>query len=91
MRVLVLTWRGDPTARQEKAKLDRNVGGLEPFLEGMPTVFVIAEMVHQKEWCRKVQTIHNISLINSRVLIPKFLVRSHFTNCCLSPFSCRPS
>ena len=44
VRVLVLTWRGDPGASQEKAKLDREVGGLEPFLECMPTVFVIAGM-----------------------------------------------
>ena len=54
VRVLVLTWRGDPTARQEKAKLDRDVGGLEPFLEGMPTVFVIAGMSYYKGGCQKV-------------------------------------
>ena len=54
VRVLLLTWRGDPTARQEKAKLDRDVGGLEPFLEGLPTVFVIASMSYYKEGGLKV-------------------------------------
>jgi hypothetical protein len=51
--VLVLIWRGDPSARQEKVKLDRNVGGLEPFLEGMPTVFVIVGMAYYKEGVKK--------------------------------------
>ena len=54
VRVLLLTWRKDPTARQEKAKLDREVGGLEAFLEGMPTVFVIAGMSYYKEGCQNI-------------------------------------
>ena len=37
--VIWLTWTGNPKASQEKAKLDREVGGLEPFLEAMPTTF----------------------------------------------------
>ena len=37
--VIWLTWTGNPKASQEKAKLDREVGGLEPFLEAMPTAF----------------------------------------------------
>ena len=53
VRVLVLIWRGDPSARQEKTKLDRNVGGLEPFLEGMPTVLVIVGMAYYKEGVKK--------------------------------------
>ena len=40
-RVLRMTWRGVPAAPQEKAKLDREVGGLEPFLEAIPTAFVV--------------------------------------------------
>ena len=39
VRVIWFTWTGDPKASQEKAKLDREVGGLEPFLEAMPTAF----------------------------------------------------
>ena len=39
-KVLLLAWRKDPRARQEKARLDREVGGLEPFLEAMPTYIV---------------------------------------------------
>ena len=54
VRVLVLTWMKDPTARQEKAKMDREVGGLEPFLEGMPTVIVIAGMSFYKEGCQTI-------------------------------------
>ena len=54
VRVLVFTWRKHPTAKQEKAKLDREVGGLEPFLESMPTVFVIAGMSFYKERCQNI-------------------------------------
>ena len=36
-----MTWRGVPAAPQEKARLDREVGGLEPFLEAIPTAFVV--------------------------------------------------
>ena len=54
IRLLVMTWRGDPTARQEKARMDREVGGLEPFLEGMPTVFVIAGMSYYKDGCQNI-------------------------------------
>ena len=42
--MLVLIWRKDPRARQEKARLDREVGGLEPFLEAMPTYIVSTYM-----------------------------------------------
>ena len=42
--MLVLTLRKDPRARQEKARLDREVGGLEPFLEAMPTYIVCRYM-----------------------------------------------
>ena len=41
VRVLRMTWRGVPAAPQEKARLDREVGGLEPFLEAIPTAFVV--------------------------------------------------
>ena len=51
--MLVLIWTGDPTAGQEKVKLDRNVGGLEPLIEGMPTVFVIVGMAYYKEGVKK--------------------------------------
>ena len=54
VRVLVLLWRGDPRAREEKAKLDREVGGLEPFLEGIPTVLVIFHMRYYKAGCQKI-------------------------------------
>ena len=53
VRVLVLFWRRDPGAREEKARLDREVGGLEPFLEGMPTVLVIIYMSYYKAGCQK--------------------------------------
>ena len=39
VRVIWLIWTGDPKASEEKARLDREVGGLEPFLEAMPTAF----------------------------------------------------
>ena len=39
VRVIWLNWTGHPKADEEKAKMDREVGGLEPFLEAMPTAF----------------------------------------------------
>ena len=41
VRVIWLTWTGHPKAGEEKAKLDMEVGGLEPFLEAMPTAFAV--------------------------------------------------
>ena len=51
--MLLLIWRGDPKAREEKARLDREVGGLETFLENMPTVFVLVHMSYYKAGCPK--------------------------------------
>ena len=54
-KVLVLIWRKDPRARQEKARLDREVGGLEPFLEAMPTYIVCNYMFRYLQvGCHKV-------------------------------------
>ena len=41
LKVIWLLWTGDPSASQEKARLDREVGGLEPFLEAFPTALAV--------------------------------------------------
>ena len=40
MRVIFLFLKGNPKAINKKADIDRDLGGLEPFLESVPTVFV---------------------------------------------------
>ena len=70
--MLVLTLRKDPRARQEKARLDREVGGLEPFLEAMPTLIVCKYMyLNLEAGCHKVleqmveQRVHGVILTSS--------------------------
>ena len=46
VKVLWLMWKGDKQAKQEKLKLDREVGGLEPFLESLPSVFIVYYFSH---------------------------------------------
>ena len=41
LQVISLILRKDPRARQLRGKMSREVGGLEPFLEAMPTVFLM--------------------------------------------------
>ena len=41
VKVIWLVWTGDPNASKEKARLDREVGGLEPFLEATPTALAV--------------------------------------------------
>ena len=41
LQVISLILRKDPRARQLRGKLSREVGGLEPFLEALPTAFLM--------------------------------------------------
>ena len=55
VKLLLRTWKKDPRARQEKARIDREVGGLEPFLEAVPTYIVCKYMyLNFKAGCHRV-------------------------------------